>query len=69
MSQLYDETLVFIGYDIKGEKKKVKPKELEKYKRLRNLNPRYYEEINTIEKAKSRIFSSINFQYNIFSGY
>lgn len=65
MNQVYDETLVLIGFGIEEEKKKEIPQEIENYKLPGNSNPRYFEEIITLEKVKNKIFSSLIIQYNI----
>ena len=69
MNQVYDETLVLFGFGVEEEKKKVISKEIESQKLLGNSNPRYFEEIITYDKVKNRIFSTINYQYNIFRAY
>ncbi|MHA2283146.1 MAG: hypothetical protein ACXAC5_20075 [Promethearchaeota archaeon] len=69
MNQIYDETLVLAGFGIEEEKKKAIPQEIENYKRIESLNPKYSEEIITLEKVKNKIFSSLYIQYNIFSAY
>ena len=69
MNQVYDETLVLFGFGIEEEKEKVLPKEIENQKLLGNSNPRYFEEIITHNKVKNKVFSTLNYQYNLFRAY
>ncbi|MBY8984576.1 MAG: hypothetical protein KGD65_05905 [Candidatus Lokiarchaeota archaeon] len=69
MNQVYDETLVLFGFGIEEEKKKVIPQEIKNNKLPETSNPRYFEEIISFDKVKNRIFSTINYQYNVFRIY
>ena len=69
MNQVYDETLVLLGFSVEEEKKKVILQEIKNKSPLGNSNPRYFEEIISFDKVKNRIFSTINYQYNVFRTY
>ncbi|MHA2038134.1 MAG: hypothetical protein ACW98X_16985 [Promethearchaeota archaeon] len=69
MNQLYDETLVLVGFGIEGVKNKEIPQEIENYQLFENLNPRLNEEIITIANAKSKVLSATYLNYNIFRTY